>query len=162
MEGTNLAAAARLLWNIIEFYGHDPAGVFRQEGLDPEKFHDPRARFPTRHVHAAWRRAQALIADPCFGLHGARAWHPAMLGALGFAWLASPTLRKAFERVARYSRLVTDSASIRVTETDMSLIEISYILGFSEASSFSRAFKRWTGRTPSTLRCRGREYRTNG
>ena len=35
-------------------------------------------------------------------------------------------------------------------ETD--LTEIAFLLGFSEQSAFSRAFKRWTGKTPSELR----------
>ena len=34
----------------------------------------------------------------------------------------------------------------------MPLGEISYLLGFSELAGFSRAFKRWTGRSPSTYR----------
>ena len=34
----------------------------------------------------------------------------------------------------------------------LSLTEISFMLGFSEFSSFSRAFKRWTGRSPSKAR----------
>ncbi len=35
---------------------------------------------------------------------------------------------------------------------DLSLGEISYLLGFGEPSAFHRAFKRWTGSTPRRLR----------
>jgi AraC-like DNA-binding protein len=37
-------------------------------------------------------------------------------------------------------------------EREMAICEVAYLLGFSESSSFHRAFKRWTGVTP-------REYR---
>jgi AraC-like DNA-binding protein len=33
-----------------------------------------------------------------------------------------------------------------------SISEIAYLLGFAGTSSFSRAFKRWTGQTPSQYR----------
>ena len=33
-----------------------------------------------------------------------------------------------------------------------SISEIAYLLGFSDSSSFGRAFKRWTGQTPSQYR----------
>jgi AraC-like DNA-binding protein len=39
-----------------------------------------------------------------------------------------------------------------IRDRSKSLSEISYLLGFSEMSSFSRAFKRWTGETPSSFR----------
>jgi len=31
-------------------------------------------------------------------------------------------------------------------------VEISYMLGFSDTSSFSRAFKQWTGNSPTIFR----------
>lgn len=41
-----------------------------------------------------------------------------------------------------------------VRDPEVPVTEISYMLGFSDVSSFSRAFKRWTGRSPAALRRR--------
>ena len=37
-------------------------------------------------------------------------------------------------------------------EREMAICEVAYLLGFSESSSFHRAFKRWTGVTPKEFR----------
>jgi AraC-like DNA-binding protein len=37
-------------------------------------------------------------------------------------------------------------------ERNMAICEVAYLLGFSESSSFHRAFKRWTGVTPKEFR----------
>ena len=39
-----------------------------------------------------------------------------------------------------------------IRETHRTLGEITYLLGFSEPSNFTRAFKRWTGKTPAEHR----------
>jgi AraC-like DNA-binding protein len=39
-----------------------------------------------------------------------------------------------------------------ITDPTRSLSEIGFLLGFSEQSAFSRAFRRWTGQPPSALR----------
>ena len=39
-----------------------------------------------------------------------------------------------------------------VSDTREDLTEVAFRLGYSEQSSFSRAFKRWTGRSPSAYR----------
>jgi AraC-like DNA-binding protein len=55
-----------------------------------------------------------------------------------------------------YTELV-DSVRRERAETfllarDVSLAEVSWLVGFSDQSAFTRAFKRWTGRTPSEYR----------
>jgi len=39
-----------------------------------------------------------------------------------------------------------------ILDNSLTLTEISLLLGFSEPSSFSRAFKSWTGTAPSEAR----------
>jgi AraC-like DNA-binding protein len=39
-----------------------------------------------------------------------------------------------------------------ITDSRIALQEISSLLGFSELSAFSRAFRRWTGQPPSAAR----------
>jgi AraC-like DNA-binding protein len=117
LHATTLASLAGLLWNILKFYGQDPDRLFRSEGLDPGKMSDPNARFPDKRVDALWEKAGELISDPCFGLKAARCWHPSMLGALGYAWLSSSTLRTAFGRLERYRRLLSDESDIDLTKT---------------------------------------------
>ncbi len=36
--------------------------------------------------------------------------------------------------------------------TDYSIAEVAYLVGFAEVSSFNRAFRRWTGKSPSEVR----------
>jgi AraC-like DNA-binding protein len=43
-------------------------------------------------------------------------------------------------------------ASELLRETDRSMAEIAFVLGFSEPSAFHRAFKRWEGTTPTKFR----------
>jgi AraC-like DNA-binding protein len=45
-----------------------------------------------------------------------------------------------------------DLARRYLREQDISLTEIAFLLGFSESSAFSRAFKRWMGVSPSEYR----------
>jgi len=118
---TTLASLVGLLWKILEFYGQDPDRLLRSEGLDASKMRDPNARFPDSRVDSLWERAGSLISDPCFGLRAARCWHPSMLGALGYAWLASTTLRTAFRRLERYRRLLADVSDIQLIETQAGL-----------------------------------------
>ena len=56
----------------------------------------------------------------------------------------------------RFDTLLNESrenlALLHLRDPQVSLSEISYLLGFADTSSFSRAFKRWTGMTPGQFR----------
>jgi AraC-like DNA-binding protein len=39
-----------------------------------------------------------------------------------------------------------------ISDSTLTLTEISFLLGFSEVSSFSRAYRRWEGQSPSEAR----------
>ncbi|MCG6975244.1 MAG: AraC family transcriptional regulator [Acidiferrobacterales bacterium] len=55
-----------------------------------------------------------------------------------------------------FSKLMDDVRKELATNymqgTDKSVTEITYLLGFAETSTFSRAFKRWTGQSPTRFR----------
>jgi AraC-like DNA-binding protein len=48
-----------------------------------------------------------------------------------------------------------DLAATYVSDPEIELAEIAFLLGFSEQSAFSRAFRRWTGTSPSEARKTG-------
>jgi len=62
---------------------------------------------------------------------------------------AGTTFRTLIEGVRR------DLASTYVRDSGVELVEIAFLMGFSDQSAFSRAFKRWTGHTPSEFRMSG-------
>jgi len=47
-----------------------------------------------------------------------------------------------------------DLATRYLGEPDVAIAEVAFLLGFSEASAFHRAFKRWHGVTPAVHRAR--------
>jgi AraC-like DNA-binding protein len=137
MNPTLLASAARILWRLLERHGVDPKHVFREVGLDPNQVRDPRARYADTKTRAAWQMAAQLIDDPCFGLLTAEVWRPTDFHALGYAFLASPTLETALERVVRYNTVV-DSVVRFETTLDGDHLRLTYRItdpGISEVSA---------------------------
>ena len=49
-------------------------------------------------------------------------------------------------------RMRHELALHHLRDAQLQISEIAYLLGFAEAASFNRAFRRWTGRTPSEYR----------
>ena len=64
--------------------------------------------------------------------------------------------RRLAEQGLSYQGLVDEArrrlAQRLLRETDYSLVEIAFMTGFAEQSSFTRAFKRWAGQTPRSYR----------
>lgn len=106
---------------LLQMHGIDAEQFVRDGGYPPEIFRDSSARLPTSAVDKAARAAAEYIADPAFALRAARCWHPSNLGALGYAWLASSTLRTALGRLERYNRILTEKATYRLEDSEKGL-----------------------------------------
>lgn len=110
------APALGALWEQLEGYGIDPAPLFREEGIDPDLLFDSGARIPLDRYQRLDVKAAELSGDPYFGLKGVEYFRPAHLGALGFAWLASSSLRTAFQRLSRYARVIQENLTVELDE----------------------------------------------
>ncbi len=117
MTPTNLLAPKGILWKIIESYGYDPTDVFDRVGLTRDMLLKQGTRIPMKTLDHLWSEATALIKDPCLGLRAAEFWHPSHFNALGYAWLASSTLREALSRMERYIRILSEDLDIRLEDT---------------------------------------------
>jgi len=106
------------LWRAIESYGVDPKPLFMAEGIKIQLPIDPCARLPYEKIDRIRAKAAELCGDEAFGLRAALVFLPSQLGALGYAWQASLTLRRACMRLERFVRVVNDKANIHVTEQD--------------------------------------------
>lgn len=73
--------------------------------------------------------------------------------------LATRTLRRRLAAEGTSLRALLDEARreravLELTRGDLPLVELAGSLGFSDQSAFSRAFTRWTGRSPRAYRLR--------
>lgn len=118
MPYTVLASSALSMWRALESYGIEPAGMFRRAGLDPGKLYDANARYRDAELYALWKLALKSTGDPYLGLKVASCWHPSAAHALGYAWLASATLKDALERTVRYFRMMSDKERLTLEESD--------------------------------------------
>lgn len=116
-EASTISGAAALIKSGLAYYDCDPAPLFERAGIDLSECNDPNARFPTACMQKLWALSVEATGDPCFGLTAARQFQPAVLQGLGFAWLASDTLRDALRRLARYSRMINPLINIQIEDT---------------------------------------------
>ena len=104
-------------------------------------------------------REQGRLADRVRRLLRNRIAHtlPDLKDAALLLGMASPTLRRhlsqegtSFQQLK--DELRRDAAIALLARPELSLLDIGLRLGFSEASTFHRAFKTWTGVTPGVSR----------
>jgi AraC-like DNA-binding protein len=113
-EPTTLAATTSALVDALKPYGCDADALFREAGLEKSAMTSPGARYPLADVNRLWQLTREATGDPCIGLFVGRSLRPAALHALGFAWLASPTLFQGLERMARYARIANSSLKTEI------------------------------------------------
>jgi AraC-like DNA-binding protein len=143
MAGTFLAPLSRVLWRLLEHHSMSPEPIFREAGMDPALMDEPRGRYRVDSAMSAWAKAGALIEDPCFALKAEHFWHPPDLHALGYAFLASSTLRTALDRLVRYSAVVNDSVRYSVDEEGERVICAHRYVGAELAMPVAVEDARW-------------------
>jgi AraC-like DNA-binding protein len=113
---TGLARIPLNLLNGAEKYDLDRNELAVLAGLSPEELNDPDARIPLGKVWTLWRLMIERIPDQALGLHLGMQTSVRDLGLVGYAVYHSRTLREAFARIARYSRIVNEALILHLVE----------------------------------------------
>ncbi|MCY1406575.1 HTH-type transcriptional regulator VirS [compost metagenome] len=114
-EPTSLASWTRALRKQLDALGLDSAQLCRQAGLDPQWMDDPNARYPLSATTRLWQLAVEASGDPAIGLRVSRFVSPTTFHALGYALVASGSLREVFERIVRYHQVVSDALVLQLS-----------------------------------------------
>lgn len=112
---STLATWTATILRAVEARGIDSAALAARAGIDPGAL-GPEARVPRDALNRLWRLAVEATGDPAFGLEAPRHAAQTTFHALGYAVLASVTLRDAFERMVRYRRLIGDVLELRLVD----------------------------------------------
>ena len=114
-EPTSLASWTRALRKQLDALGLDSAALCREAELDPHWMDDPNARYPLSATTHLWALALKASGDPAIGLRASRFVSPTTFHALGYALVASGSLREVFERIVRYHQRVSDALTLELT-----------------------------------------------
>lgn len=112
---STLATWSATILRALAARGVDASAVAAQAGIEPNQL-GPDARVPRAALNRLWELAVAATGDPAFGLEASRHTAQTTFHALGYAVLASVTLKEAFERIIRYRRLIGDVLELRLVE----------------------------------------------
>lgn len=110
------APSVIIMWKTIETYGVDPAPLFAAENIEINLPIDPCVRLPYEKIDRIRANAVRACGDEAIGIRSASVYLPNQFGALGYAWQASLTLRKACLRLERFVRVVNIKASVLVED----------------------------------------------
>ena len=102
----------------LQASGVDSARVFRAVGVPMDTSNDPMPRLPTATLTRLYQACVEVTNNPYFGLVVARHMHISNMHALGYALAASATLMDYCRRLERFFRLVSQVATVTVSEQD--------------------------------------------
>jgi AraC-like DNA-binding protein len=94
--------------------GVPPDELLSAAGIAAADLADPDGRLPRACEVRLWHEAARLTGDGCFGLHLSELLAIGDFGALGFAVRSSATVGEAYQRVARYLRLMAQDATLQI------------------------------------------------
>ncbi len=113
-----LSSWTRIIVDALDSAGIASGPVLLSAGFELTAFDDPNLRHSVLSTQALWRAAATAFADPACGLRISRHVRPTTFHALGYAVLASVTLREALVRLVHYSTLIGDEARLSLETSD--------------------------------------------
>jgi hypothetical protein len=96
--------------------GASRTSLLAASGLAPGQLSTAEAPVPVSAVFATWEAAMRALHDPAFPIMYAKRFAVESYPLLGFAVMTAQTGREAFDRVLRFSSIVTTSGRLRTRE----------------------------------------------
>lgn len=137
MPLTIFAPTLNLAMQLAQAYDIDATAILAEVGIDPAILSDNNARIPANKVRDFLQKFADVAPKQHLALKIGKYWHPSQMGAFGYAWMTSSTLRTAFERLQRYARIVIGFVNISIEESDT---DLTLIFDF-KSESFAPAFR---------------------
>jgi AraC-like DNA-binding protein len=128
-EPSTLASVAfRVADTLRDEYKIDFVPVLADIGVDLSKRTRPGARVIRSKQAEIWRRAEEITGDPGVGIVVGLHSEPRDYYVLGHSWLASTTLKDAFERMIRYREVISSNvqSSALIREGDLYRLKAVY------------------------------------
>ena len=132
------APSVSSFWRQIEDYGIAAEPLFKKHGIPASVLFDHNARISDLMIDRITAEVVEQTEDPFFGLKEEKYFLPSHVGPLGFAWLASTSLRSAMERLQRYSKVLHEKIEVDISEEPDTLV-VSIHSGAPHASDVYRA-----------------------
>ncbi|MFT3925044.1 MAG: AraC family transcriptional regulator [Myxococcales bacterium] len=130
-----ISSWTRIIIDALEAAGIPSEPVLEHAGFRTSDFSDPNARHPLAATQVLWRAAALAFSDPACGLRISGHVRPTTFHALGYAVMASVTLREGLHRLVRYSALIGDGATLELVASEDSARLVFHIPSEQGASA---------------------------
>jgi AraC-like DNA-binding protein len=117
-----LSSWTRVLLDALDDRGIDGMKLAATVGLKASDFKNPNASLAISKTSAFWQAAVDETGDDALGLWVSRYVKPTSFHAMGFATMASHSLLDAFQRMERYSEIISNAERLRVELDDRDCI----------------------------------------
>ena len=146
---TTIASYTLAISAALEASGVDPQQVFDEAGSSALMTSDPLKRIGNEEVSRLFQASVRATGNPCFGLEVGEHLQPGNLHAMGFAMLASVSLRDFYNRICNYYRVVSQSADFHQYDKDGASVLVASNIADSVCYESEDA---WTGMIMRFLR----------
>lgn len=116
LNQSTLATIYQAFSDCVAQKGLDPEQLFNQAGLDHSAINDSEARFGAAGLTKLWRLGKLKTNNPCLVVEVVQHIQPAMLHAVGHAWVTSPTLLAALQRCSRAYRMLSTNVETELVQ----------------------------------------------